>query len=194
MALLGAQSDIRIRAAIPTDAAQAIALLLIAMGSIGNRLAGTADNVETALILEEFFRREDNRLSHRNTLIAEREGVVVGALVAYHGSRCEALDRPFVERQLERYGHILVEIEREAEPDEYYLDSLAVADTHRGQGIATALIAAFEAEARAQGHSRVALLAEESNVPAFRLYRKLGYQSDGIRRIDGHDFHHLVKQ
>jgi ribosomal protein S18 acetylase RimI-like enzyme len=184
---------LQIRCAEPTDAEHAIALLLLAMGSIGNRLAGTPDDAETAWILEMFFRREDNRLSFRNALVAERAGEIVGALVAYHGSRCEALDSPFIEWQQERYGHDRVEIEREADPDEYYLDSLAVAEAHRGQGIATALIAAFEAQALASGHYRVALLAEEANSAAFRLYCRLGYRSDGLRQIDGHTFHHMVK-
>ena len=82
---------------------------------------------------------------------------------------------------------------KEAQDDEYYLDSLAVMEEYRGQGIATALIRRFEAEARVQGNDKVALLAEESNEPAFRLYRKLGYVTEGIVRIHGDDFHHMVK-
>ena len=169
-------------------------LLLLAMGSIGNTLAGTADDAEVLTILLEFFQQDANRLSHQNTQVEERDGHIVGALVSYHGSRCEELDHPFLERQRAQYGRVRRHIAREAQPDEYYLDSLAVAEAYRGQGIATALIAAFEARAATLAHQNVALLAEASNVPAYRLYRRLGYEADGTLSIDGHDFHHMMKR
>jgi len=183
-----------IRRAKPADAAHAVPLLVTAMGSITNMLAGTADAAEAQTILQDFFRKDDNRVSHQNTLVAERDGRIVGALVSYHGSCCEEMDRPFLDRQRALYGSERTEIPREAQPDEYYLDSLAVAPEYRGQGIATALIAAFESHAAMLEHPRVALLVEESNEPAYRLYRKLGYIVDSRLTIADHDFHHMVKQ
>jgi ribosomal protein S18 acetylase RimI-like enzyme len=182
-----------IRQANRDDAERAILLICEAGGDITHTLAGTHDDGEIVRILVEFFRQEDNRVSHRNTLVAERNGVVVGALVSYHGSRSEELDRPFLARQRAEYGRVMMEIAREARPDEYYLDSLAVVGEARGQGIATALLAEFEAAAQRQGHTKVALLAEESNEPAFRLYCKTGYITNEIIHIHGHDYHHMVK-
>jgi ribosomal protein S18 acetylase RimI-like enzyme len=183
-----------IRPATKEDVAQAVPLLLLAMGSIGNMLAGTADDEVALTILLEFFQQEANRLSYQNTLVAERDGRVVGALVSYHGSRCEELDRPFLAQQRARYGQVYMEIPREARSDEYYLDSLAVAEEYRGQGIATALISAFEIHAVMRAYDKVALLAEESNAPAYRLYRRLGYEADSTLNICGHDFHHMIKR
>jgi len=182
-----------IRQATPDDAIQAIPLICEAGGGIVNTLAGTADSGEIMRILAEFFRQEGNRVSHRNTLVAERNGTVVGVLVSYHGSHSEALDLPFLERQRAEYGRVMMVIAREARPDEYYLDSLVVVGEARGQGIATALLAEFEVMAQRQGHAKVALLAEEGNEPALRLYRKSGYLTDEIVRIQGHDYHHMVK-
>jgi ribosomal protein S18 acetylase RimI-like enzyme len=182
-----------IRQATPEDAAQTVPLICAASGNIAETLAGTRDGNEVLRVLGEFFQQEGNRLSYRNTLVAERQGVVVGALVSYHGSRCEELDRPFLDRQQAEHGRIIMEIAMEAQPDEYYLDSIAVAESVRGQGIATALIARFEQLAIMLGYDKVALLAEESNKPAYRLYRKLGYITDGVMRILGTDYQHMVK-
>jgi ribosomal protein S18 acetylase RimI-like enzyme len=182
-----------IRNATKEDAAQAIPLIHKACGSIANTLVGADDDEEIVNILMEFFQQEGNRLSYQNTIIAERDHHVVGVLVSYHGSRCEGLDQPFLDRQYALFGRVIRNIAKEAQPDEFYLDSLAVAEEFRRQGIAAMLIAAFEESVRAQGYDKVALLAEESNKPAFRLYRKLGYVTDGIVCIHGDDYHHMAK-
>lgn len=52
------------------------------------------------------------------------------------------------------------------------LYSLIVAPSHRGQGIASALLAAGEADARARGCDRVRLEVRQSNATAIRLYER----------------------
>lgn len=52
------------------------------------------------------------------------------------------------------------------------LYSLTVAPSHRGQGIASALLAAGEADARARGCDRVRLEVRQSNATAIRLYER----------------------
>ena len=52
------------------------------------------------------------------------------------------------------------------------LYSLSVAPSHRGQGIASALLAAGEADARARGCDRVRLEVRQSNATAIRLYER----------------------
>ena len=52
------------------------------------------------------------------------------------------------------------------------LYSLTVAPSHRGQGIASALMAAGEADAQARGCDRVRLEVRLSNAAAIRLYER----------------------
>ena len=56
-----------------------------------------------------------------------------------------------------------------------WLHHLAVAGTHRGRGIATALISEVEAQLRAKGCLKVNLLVRRENVAARSLYGRLGY-------------------
>jgi ribosomal protein S18 acetylase RimI-like enzyme len=52
---------------------------------------------------------------------------------------------------------------------------MRTAAAHRGQGLATRLLAAMAQEARAHGIERVFLQVDASNAPALSLYRRLGF-------------------
>lgn len=52
---------------------------------------------------------------------------------------------------------------------------LTVAEEHRGQGIAAALVKAIEDEMSARGIARLDVLVWDANLPARRLYEKLGF-------------------
>ena len=56
------------------------------------------------------------------------------------------------------------------------LYSLTVAPSHRGKGIASALLAAGEADARQRGCDRVRLEVRQSNATAIRLYERHGFR------------------
>ncbi len=61
---------------------------------------------------------------------------------------------------------------------EIYLYDLAVAETHRRRGIATALIERLKAEARAAGAYVLFVQADPPDAPAVALYEKLGRRED----------------
>ncbi len=67
---------------------------------------------------------------------------------------------------------------------------MGVVETHRGQGIGTRLIEATIEAAIARGISRIELEAFSSNTRAIRLYEKLGFEHEGVKRrarcLDGH--------
>lgn len=52
----------------------------------------------------------------------------------------------------------------------------------RGRGLGEALLRATLAHAEAQGICRVVLEARADNLPAIRLYEKVGFQHEGLRR------------
>lgn len=183
-----------IRKARPSDDAHVVPLLYAAMGDIAHTLTGTGDKADALAIMRAFFRREGNRLSFENALVDEIDGIPVGFALFYHGSRTAELDAPFVSRLTELRDPQSVAIAKEAQDDEFYLDSMAVAPPYQGRGIAKALMAAFEAESARRGHDRVALLVGRDNSRARALYEAQGYQKDAQLEVSGHLYDHMVKR
>jgi ribosomal protein S18 acetylase RimI-like enzyme len=72
---------------------------------------------------------------------------------------------------------LLMLLDSKVAPGDLYLDGIAVAPAHRGQGIGTGLIAAFETRARDNGFATVSLEVIDTNSRAKKLYSRLGYQS-----------------
>lgn len=65
---------------------------------------------------------------------------------------------------------------------ECYIDNVAVFPKYRGKGIATALMTALKAEAKARGGEFVSLEVRASNTNAVSLYEKLGFCTVGRRK------------
>ncbi len=66
--------------------------------------------------------------------------------------------------------------------DELHINTIAVDARLRRQGLATALMTHLLAEAAAQGARRTFLEVRRSNLPAQRLYERLGFTVSAIRR------------
>jgi ribosomal protein S18 acetylase RimI-like enzyme len=144
-------------------------------------------------LLAQFFQAEENRLSYRNVLVAEEEGHIVGVIVVYHGRDAARLDLPIIERLQRLYSNPSISLDKEADEDEFYIDSLSVSSQYAGRGIGTALIEAAEQRARQLQYNKIALNVDEENERAHRLYNHLGYQEDKIIYLYSHLHHHLVK-
>lgn len=66
----------------------------------------------------------------------------------------------------------------EQQRSEIYLYDLAVAGSHRRQGVATALISQLKAEAAARGAWVIFVQADRGDEPAIQLYSKLGIREE----------------
>ncbi|HEY4393981.1 MAG TPA: AAC(3)-I family aminoglycoside N-acetyltransferase [Polyangia bacterium] len=76
-------------------------------------------------------------------------------------------------------GLVAYELEKlEQARSEVYLYDLAVAETHRRQGIATALIRALGKLAKERGAYVMFVQADRTDPPAIRLYESLGTRED----------------
>jgi len=73
-------------------------------------------------------------------------------------------------------GYELMKFEQERA--EFYIYDLAVAETHRRRGIATALIRAFGRIAKEAGGWVVFVQADHGDAPAIALYDKLGTREE----------------
>jgi GNAT superfamily N-acetyltransferase len=82
----------------------------------------------------------------------------------------------------EPVGH--AHVDWRADPPE--LQDVLVAESHRRQGIASALTAATEELVRERGYTRFALTVSAKSPEARALYEKLGYRATGDeRRVQG---------
>lgn len=149
---------------------------------IAANLAGDAHTVDDVIdMFATLAARDDTQYSYRNALVAVGDdGEPVGVCVAYDGALLETLRRPFFETVSSKLGQHLEGVEDECEPGEYYLDTLAVLPSYRGQGIASALLKAMIERARECGKP-AGLLVDKDNPRARRLYERVGFVQVGER-------------
>ena len=184
-----------IRPAVPGDAPRTVPLILQAIGSIAFVLTGTNDREDADRILDGFFRRKDNRVSYQNTLVmedvknvVERSREVVGVALIYDGSIARALDEPLEKAAIQRSGLSDYRIPTEAEPSEFYLDTISVDPKCQGRGFGRDLIEASCEQARRLGRDRIGLLGQ------FRLTLGdfgLGFLHGGLPLAPAHGQVHL---
>jgi ribosomal protein S18 acetylase RimI-like enzyme len=189
-----------IRPAVPDDAPKAVPLIVQAIGAIAFVLTGTTDPEEARNILERFFRQEGNRVSYQNALVLEdpeadvdRTSTVVGVALAYDGWVARALDEPLEQAIIQKSGHSDYRIPTEAEPSEFYLDTVSIDPKCQGRGFGRDLIEASCEQARKLGHDRIGLLVDLGNPGAKRLYERLKFQVVGRKQIAGDEYFHMIR-
>jgi ribosomal protein S18 acetylase RimI-like enzyme len=188
-----------IRPALSDDAPEAVPLILEAIGSIAYVLAGTQVLAEAMSSLERFFEEEGNRVSHQNALVVEDPAAnvggrtIIGVAISYDGSVARKLDEPLEEAAKLQSGSPEYRIPTEAEPDEFYLDTVSVLRTCQGRGIGRRLVEAVCEQARQSGRNRIGLLVEVANPDAKRLYDRLQFRVNKRRELAGQDYFHMVR-
>ena len=90
---------------------------------------------------------------------------------------------------------------KEAETEEYFINSLAVSPNFQGQGVGTHLLSFVESKAAISGLGKCSLTVEIENRKAISLYEHLGYrivktvEVDQLNRSIGYrGFHRMVKE
>ncbi|MGE7877852.1 GNAT family N-acetyltransferase [Peribacillus muralis] len=183
-----------IRKATPEDASKASVLIRLAIKEIAEALTGETDEEKILTILAGFFKKSGNRISYENTFVSVHDGEVSGLIITYHGKDAQELDAPIVEQLRRKLNDPNITIDKEAEVDDLYLDTISVDPNYQGKGIGSALIQYVEEYAKQKGYPRVSLVVENENEGASRLYNKLGYKELKTVTISGYDFGYLIKQ
>jgi Acetyltransferases len=180
-----------IRPARPADSRMVVPLIMQASEDIASVLAGAREHSRVVAQLTHFFQQPNNRMSYQNILVAEVSEQVAGMVIFYYGADTPRLDQP-IATYLRQQGQENV-LEKEADDDEWYIDSLAVAPRYGGRGIGSALIGAVERKVLHVGHHKLALVVNEENQRAQRLYLRLGFRQDRIVHLYQHPYLHMVK-
>ena len=173
------------------DAKICIKLLNLAMEDIAYKLSGYDDPVKSDEILEKFFKSETNRLSYKNVYVYKRDDVIIAAMCAYFGGDAWLLDRE-ISQHLKALGKD-AQIEKECFDDEFYIDSIAVDEKFRRQGLAKELILHSFARAKELGHKKVSLIVDINKPKVRKFYESLGFKFNTKKIINLHEYDHMIK-
>jgi acetyltransferase, GNAT family len=180
-----------IKSAQKQDAKICIKLLNLAMEDIAYKLSGYDDPVKSDEILEKFFKSETNRLSYKNVYVYKRDDVIIAAMCAYFGGDAWLLDRE-ISQHLKALGKD-AQIEKECFDDEFYIDSIAVDEKFRRQGLAKELILHSFARAKELGHKKVSLIVDVNKPKVRKFYESLGFKFNTKKIINLHEYDHMIK-
>ena len=177
-----------------SEAALIARLIMLAMNhECCQNLAGPDRSLDDFhRLMTQLVELEESQYSYRNTLVARSdEGALMGICVGYRGDRLHTLRRAFIDgarRELQRdHSHMA----DETQAGEYYIDSLAVLPDYRHRGVASALLRAMIVRAEDEGLP-AALLVDQGNPQAERLYTSLGFRVTGDATWGGHPMRHML--
>lgn len=174
------------------DALRCIELLNLAMDDIAFALSGTSDRLKSNEILTSFFTQDVNRLSYKNIYVFKHENEIVGAVCAYFGGDIESLDAPILDHL--KKSNPSAKVEKECFDDEFYIDSIAVDERFRGQGIAGKLIRFIFEVAKIKEYKKVSLIVDQAKVKEREFYERLGFVTDQEITINSHKYYHMIKE
>ena len=134
---------------------------------------------------------EETIYSYENTIVAEVDGKVVGAMCAYNGADYQRLKQPIVDilGADSGFAHL-----KETEAGEFYLDSVGVLPEYRGRGIASRIIEAQCERAATLGHKVAGLIVDIDKPQVEALYSRLGFMYLNDKDFFGHTMKHMVRQ
>ena len=118
---------------------------------------------------------DDTLYSYRNTVVAEIDGTVAGALVAYDGADYAAMRQTTFNLVERNTGVKLNQNAMETGAGEYYLDSMAIKPQYRGRNIGKMLMQNRMKHARNQGIAKVTLLVDIDKPRLQAYYESLGF-------------------
>lgn len=138
-------------------------------------------------------KREDVLYSWTNTLVAEVNTIPVGIITSYLGDNYIKM-KTITFNLLERHGGWdYADMDLEAYPGEYYIDSLSVCPQYRKQGVGAALINAAIDSAKLCGAKIVTLACHPHNDNAYKFYTSSGFEYESDLFIFGENYWKMVK-
>jgi ribosomal protein S18 acetylase RimI-like enzyme len=136
-------------------------------------------------IIATAFLQPDHDTSYENVTFAERNGAIVGMILAYTEAQHRRSSR---EPQRKAAGTLrlrmrivevvlapLMRLNDSIEEGDFYLQFIAVDKGTRAGGVGSALMDAFEEQARASGSTRLSLDVSTNNEVARRFYERRGW-------------------
>lgn len=199
----------KIRRALPQDAAVAAEWIAATMAGFGEYVFGAGDHNRAVQGLAGLFRQPVNRFSYQRAWVLEVDDQPAAGLVAFPGSELNTADRAMLWQVPRVYGLAgalgLAHRGRkaqdpwEATPDHFYIAHVAVSPAFQRRGLGRALLDHAAQQAVQTGLSRLALTVDFGNDNARRLYLNCGFEvvervsTPALEKFGLTGYEHLVK-
>jgi ribosomal protein S18 acetylase RimI-like enzyme len=181
-----------IRIAKKEEANQIAPLIMQAIDEIALMLTGTNTYEQAYPIIESYVASECNRLGYQNCIVKEREGKIAGVIIGYFIKDLPILDAEMLEIITANSRNSKVVVEKEAEDNDYYIDTVSVHNDYQGAGIGTELLKGLIDYAIKIGANRITLNVDRAKPAVRRLYERIGFEFEKERLIMGHSYDYLV--
>lgn len=181
---------IHIRKAQPQDTQAIAGLMYLAMPEIVALFVGSNDKDQGISFLAHHIASPGNQYALENIIVAVEDNVVLGQICCYDGALLQTLRQPILAK-LEKTQREKISLDLETQPGEIYIDTLAVAETARGRGIAKLLLLYVIDLYVKQQHHTLGLLVDKENPMAKSLYIRMGFQLKMTRTVFGKEMDHL---
>ena len=136
-------------------------------------------------VCQFLFQSKYNKLSFENCFVYEKNNTIMGMVIVYH----ENLEVSLGENQrsilLEKYD-VDVDFPIEGIKNSYYIDSIAVKDKYRGQGIGKSLL-----QFVIKNFNPCGLIVDIEKKSARSLYEKMGFEVLNNIDLFGHHYHQM---
>ena len=182
-------NNVIFRPASPDDALEVAKLSILAAGGIFEFLLEdfVKDiSLENLVALE--VKKETGNLSYIQTEVAELNGKIIGSIKSSDAKKHGAVQemRDFLSpEKLDWLGNLFASRITEG----WYVNSLAVKDNYRNQGIGKKLFSRVKNKAKQNNCSLLNLTVRADNVTAIKFYENQGFK---ILKQINIDFHHLM--
>ena len=198
------KGNVNIRQAEQRDSKNAAGLIVRAMGRFAEVMFPPRDDVTPQRALSQLFAQKYNRFSYQYADIAVSNGQTAVILLSYSGWMLPLLGISSGAQLVPAcclswaagslYDARAILRMKEAMPDEYYINDIAVSEKFAGRGIATQIMKHAEEKAKRAGLKKCALTVDVLNENAIRLYERLGYKIVGTQNLNRVHVHRMVKQ
>ncbi len=184
-----------IRPAKIADAHAIAHLILVVLKDMEVDFLEKMGEEKTIDILTQAVALPTYRYGYLRGLVKEIDGQVAGVAFGYLSEEEAIVDQPLADllttMKLPNYP---IFIDPESYSQEWYLDTIVVANQFRGQGVGQALLEACDQAAYQAGAQKIGLCVDFANPNAQRLYERQGYQTVGQQVLSGHDYYHMQKE
>lgn len=173
----------RFRAAVKKDAGFLVPLVSESSGgvwpAIWEALTDTGESIEKSAII--YLTNPSNKLSVKNTILAEANGVRVGAMIIYQEDPVSLTENDNRDPSpLPRNLFDALQPYRElSDPDSLFIAEIYFLPEARGKGLGTQFLEYAKRLAIEKGLPRLSLRVFSVNVGAVRLYERNGFQIEG---------------
>ncbi|MCL2566555.1 MAG: GNAT family N-acetyltransferase [Alphaproteobacteria bacterium] len=186
----------------PEDAAYVVSLMYKALGDYADFLMASNNPNKTISCMEACFKsNQPHQLHYSNCLVAVMDNEIIGEATCYAGNKIPAFNKNLSSiiaefpKDYTKIKHVVDMLQhlKEADADEYYMDTLSIQQKHQHTGIGHYLLQAVYAKAAQEGFSKLSIVVQYGKEYLLDYYIKQGFFLTEDRDLGGINYHRLLR-